>query len=84
MNKILSQETFKHKDRTFIIKTIEKSDAFYVYVIDPKTDKVIDTGLCNHIMYTRIREEDPSKDPVEELADVLKMSMALLVDKELI
>ena len=80
----MNEETYKHKDRIFKIKVTEEVDGFHVRAIDEVTKKVIDHGKCTYEVYAEIRKRENSKDPVEEIIEVIKKTLDLWIDKGLI
>ncbi len=85
MDKIVSQEAYKYKDRVFVIKVLDKeNDGFYVVAVDQKTDKTVDYGRCSHEVYSEICRRKLSKNPIEEMIEITKKTLDLYVDKGLI
>ena len=85
MEKVLKEETFKYRNRSFNLRLLEKDDGFYVYMTDDETDK--DSGMytyCSHKVCNEIIAIGNRKNPIVEIVETQKAGIAMWVDKGLI
>ena len=84
MESLIREEEYEYGGHIFDIRVLNRDEALYVFAADRRSGKIVDTAKITHIDYSKYCDKYPLRDPAEEIVSVLKVSVSLWVDKDLI